>query len=72
VRGKLKFGWVDHSLCEEAWAMTRGGQPFVADYYEVGDSPCGVYHNRPTDMYDDLTLPIPGREGKREPGHTEQ
>jgi hypothetical protein len=52
--------------------MTRGGQPFVADYYEVGDSPCGVYHNRPTDMYDDLTLPIPGREGKREPGHTEQ
>jgi hypothetical protein len=72
VRGKLKFGWVDHSLCEEAWAMTRAGQPFVADYYEVGDSPCGVYHNRPTDMYDDLTLPLPGREGKREPGHTEQ
>jgi hypothetical protein len=29
-RGKLKFRWVDHSLCEEAWAMTRAGQPFVA------------------------------------------
>jgi hypothetical protein len=32
----------------------------------------GVYHNNPVDLYDDLTIEIPGREGKRKAGHIEQ
>jgi hypothetical protein len=51
--GKMYLRWVDRSLCESGFALTRNGNLFAPTYFIQAAQQCGVPH-APTSIYDDL------------------
>ena len=66
--GKVLFGWVDYSLCEKVFSITRDGANFASDIAHNTKQQCND-EVKPESTYDDLRLGAgPGKTGPRKVG----
>eukprot|EP00050_Salpingoeca_kvevrii_P022613 m.129078 g.129078 ORF g.129078 m.129078 type:complete len:1807 (+) comp9763_c0_seq2:474-5894(+) len=53
--GFIRFSWVDQSLCEESFSLSRNGERFISDYTNAARDACQARHN-PPNHFDNLAM----------------